>query len=61
MASLLLGCGIWLAGYSGQRPCLRIRGCALRGQYLDVATRLEMATMVVSNQCAYYANHLTNR
>jgi hypothetical protein len=61
VASLLLSGGIWLAGGSVQWPRLRIRGCTLRGQSLDVATRFEMATMVVSNQWAYRTNHLTNR
>jgi hypothetical protein len=61
MASLLLSGEIWLPDDSDQWPRLRIRSCALWGQYLDVATRLEMATMVVSNQCAYHTNHLTSR
>ncbi len=61
MASLLLSGGIWLADGSHQWPRLRIRSCTLWGQSLDVATRLEMATMVVSNQWAYHANHLINR
>ena len=47
MASLFLRRGIWLADGSYQWRHLGTRARTLWGQSLDLATRLQMATMVV--------------